>query len=551
MRVFIPEPNARALPGASVDARLEWDLRRGLDPNMPQAGDNYRLWMHPPFGPAAARTLRSAFRELGQRHFAGVLWLDLGRAGIPDWRVLDGIWQELGAKQGTFSGVGFSGLSLLLPSDQPGHVSPEYLCTRLRQAGVESPWLGIPIGPEHAPLYLRADSGPAEQSTFLAMRRLGIRLQAELPSLCQGAKSSSLLEDVPGATVAEKAAMFLRLFPHFDSARVEEANAELIQLVARQPVPAPPSHPEVPAPIPAVQRERVARGVYAAARAAGMCTLECVELLAVLSGLRPTMRTTSAPTRWKRLSAFLLDAGLFFTVRTRKSRFRRDRGKGGWSNLYDETAECGRREVFAYVARDQESANLAALMETQDEEAFGALLGYPSCCRAAFLRNFPLSLAHQGDLVPIVYDQTPVQPPWSFLLNPVGRYFDAGLISFYPCSLSCERALLVARQSWDVLRESSNEEAERLRVFLAAPFLYTEYCGIHRFNGVRSGENGVRYDPLSLRSTVDNKFAELLRSGNEVDCGADGRFEILRAGRRIGRRRAANARLFFFNGEAR
>jgi len=546
MRICVPEVNAHSLADLPAGVVLERGLGHRPGENRYAAGLDYRVQLTPPFGRSAARSLHHALTGVDEAPTLGVLWIDLGQSPLPDWRALDDIWEKLSAARMAFAGVGLSGLSLLLPGSRPGHLSAEYVAERMQQAGVDHRWLGVPLCPERAQLLLEADREAEGEPAFIAMRRLGFSLQAELPSFREGTERARLMQEVPGADLPGRIANLVGLFPHFDRVRIEDGDAATIRLVAGLPAARAVPSPKIRTPLQLPSRHRIAPRVLADAAAAGMNVLERVELLTVLSGCRVAMRTTSTPGRWRSVAPFLRTTGLGVVERSRRSRFRRDRGKGGWSNLYDESADVGRREVFVYIARDQASADGAARLEAEDEEAFGIMLGYPTCCRAAFQRNFPSALTHQGDLVPFVVDQTAALPPWSFLLNPVGRYFDAGFVSFYPCSLTCARALQIAREAWEVLRDADLREAERLRSVLAAPFLYTEYRGIYRLQGDATDRNRAHYDAARLRGTANSALCRLLAEGDEVACGADDLVTVWRNGERVGRRKAVNARLFSF-----
>ncbi|MFX8308790.1 hypothetical protein ABTL21_19245, partial [Acinetobacter baumannii] len=82
-----------------------------------------------------------------------------------------------------------------------------------------------------------------------------------------------------------------------------------------------------------------------------------------------------------------------------------DRGKGRFSNRLQPGAAGGQR--FTYVARSSAAAEAARdCEESGDSDGFGTLLGIPPCCREAYRAFLPRARHSQGDLLPLVCDNT-------------------------------------------------------------------------------------------------------------------------------------------------
>jgi hypothetical protein len=243
--------------------------------------------------------------------------------------------------------------------------------------------------------------------------------------------------------------------------------------------------------------------------------------------------------------------GLSWNICTSQKHFRKDRGKGGWTNLYNDRAFTGRRvpQYLIYIAQSQTAAEEALLLEARDDESFGELLGYPECCRNAFTRNFPTSLDKQGDLVPIVADQTTSSAPWPFLLNIAPRYFEECLVSFYPCSYTCPNALEIAVEAYTLINYYLPDYGRRLRKIFCSAVLYTEYRGVYLFPWSRLDGEFVSYDPRELMMTTSNRIGALLKMGNRILFSAPDHIAVMKNVATLGVLKGENVRFMVFGDE--
>jgi hypothetical protein len=276
--------------------------------------------------------------------------------------------------------------------------------------------------------------------------------------------------------------------------------------------------------------------------------LERIELLSIFTGRKAVMRTSLVPERWSRVRNFLDQFGLAWACQDQMQRYLFDRGKGRWSNLLDNNSKpnCrGHRALFVYIAREKQNAEHLRSLEGGDDAEFGAVLGYPECCINGFKRMFPVALRHQGDLIPVIADQTAASQPWPFLLNIVTRYFGKALLSFYPCSFTCSAAHAMAQAAFDELLWVSEEDARAMRRLLAAAVLYTEYQGIYLFPEATWKDGKLRYGEVLM--TTRNRIGVRLLEGERLVVGDTGHIEIVGRAKPIGSIGGANVRLLAFS----
>jgi hypothetical protein len=506
---------------------------------------------------------RALVRKLSQgRPFSPTttLWLDLTTQPVSDWRAFRRTWEAVVANLDEYlprpAALGVSGSALLLPGNTAGHLSAEFLAA-LMPKWARQRWVGLPVDPACAEYYLASlhTIGLRSLRPLEAFSRLGFRIQGEISNAqWSRAEEAGLLDALPGHTKQQRLASFLALFPEVDRLRVQTQSGvhTLRRTTARSRVRRSTalSLPASRSRRPPASRGTRSSAVWLDSGTEGVfADLERIELLMVVSGHKAVMRTSVRPERWPRLRAFLDRHGLAWASQANTARYLLDRGKGGWSNLLDDTSgkRPGRQELFVYVAREQRLADQLLALEGSDDDAFGALLGYPQCCRLAFKRMFPVALRHQGDLIPVVADQTPGPQPWSFLLNIVGRYFGTALLSFYPCSFSCTVARGLASTAFAEIAQVAPNDASAIRSLLSAPCLYTEYQGIYAFPDATWDDGFLRYYDVLM--TTRNRIGAALREGSHLNVAHDGRLEISNRGRSVGTIGGANVRLMVFAAE--
>jgi len=195
----------------------------------------------------------------------------------------------------------------------------------------------------------------------------------------------------------------------------------------------------------------------------------------------------------------------------------------------------------------KKDADNAADAEIKDDERFGEALSYPDCCRSAFERNFQIAIKKQGDLVPLVADQTLDPGPWPFLLNTPARYFLRQVISFYPCSYTCREALNLAKGYYAVIKEFLPELAIAMRSMMASPILYTEYRGIYLFEHARIIENKLQYEGSNVHMTTDNSLGKIIRLSDGLIAHAPDEVEFFNGHESLKTLKGNNIRMMLFD----
>jgi hypothetical protein len=148
-------------------------------------------------------------------------------------------------------------------------------------------------------------------------------------------------------------------------------------------------------------------------------------------------------------------------------------------------------ETILYVARAPDAARalrdaeapvlpgkdsrLSVADIAESHERVGALLGFPSCCTAAFVERVTRGVttragggsAHED----YVAAEDAIRRSRAFhgRLNDMLRRERLWIIPFYPCKYDCETALLYADAVWDALVSAAPAAARSLRESLSAP----------------------------------------------------------------------------------
>jgi hypothetical protein len=164
------------------------------------------------------------------------------------------------------------------------------------------------------------------------------------------------------------------------------------------------------------------------------------------------------------------------------------------------------------------------------DEFLGRLLGYPTCCAAAFARAWPEARQHHGgEVANVMLRRLPGAWAGGFgwETNIFGRYLGVEAIQHFPCDFNCAETVRLARRNRKVLAALWPADAGQLNR-LAVPVLYTEHAGAVLFPGasVEQNDNGgatMSFEVASIVSTEpDGELAKSLAA-----CGgrlaADGR----------------------------
>jgi hypothetical protein len=196
-----------------------------------------------------------------------------------------------------------------------------------------------------------------------------------------------------------------------------------------------------------------------------------------------------------------------------------DCGKGRWANRARRAAQPGEKGALrnVYIASDRTLAETGRILdEAGEDDLFGALLGIPACCRAAYEQFRPLASKKQNDFLPFVLENTRGPTPFDWRLNYAAQYFGPSLLSFFPCSYGCAAAVQIADTTLEMIRDCDSRWADDLVDLQQANVLYTENSGVHLIRApLLSGR--ILYEAENVLSTNLSDVAVLLRQGSILE----------------------------------
>lgn len=517
----------------------------------------------------SCQEIRSGIELLSSKNHVDTVWLDLGNQPVIDWlrfkKLLVCFSRRIHPLLDQFNGMGFSGLTFLLPGNKEGHLSVEFLAgilpEILRRKGK---WIGVPLTPLLSEYYLAEKHYIRSQpfKAFDAFVKLNFKIQGMVDqSYVKNAQAHNLLADLPGNNLTEKYFSFINMFPHISRIRTSTAcycrvplpprissNGDLHQLDIRGKTVAPPVFQK---PSASFNQNQITMIVKELIDRRLLNELEIVEVVMVLTGNKKTMRTTITHQRYQKLTRCLSGYGISYTSDRVSFMYKKDKGKGGWSNLYESNIQSHHRygEFMIYIGLSNSAVQRAYEQEKESDDSFGEILSYPECCRVAFERNLSIASKKQGDLVPLVADQTINKGPWSFLLNTAARYFLKNLISFYPCSYTCEKAKGISKRHFRILQNYLPDYARELKYIMASPVLYTEYRGIYLFPAAEVDDNLLYYDSPRVVMTSHNSLGRAISQGSVLKINQSDSINIVNGRHTIRTIQGDNARMLLFHGE--
>lgn len=499
-----------------------------------------------------------------------LVFMDMGNQDVLSWKKFKSVWNlfvqaaALRYKK-ALKGFGLAGSALLLPANTQGHLSSEFLNALMSETpDIKEKWVGIPLTPILAEYYRKCScyvrSIPCQP--FESFHRSGFYIQGEIPAanaILSKIFEEKLLTELPGDKLQDKYCEFVKLLPGIDRIRLTDityVDPDTCNLKGRPRDKGKREKVQGKMQLPMTKKQiyprfrdtrQFIRDSYNSRIFNG---LEIIEFMLTVTGHKKAMRTSVEKKRFKKMVNFLAGHGLFWKCVEDPVQQLMDKGKGGWSNLYH-PASIHRNDntlYTIYLGLSEDTVNSAYRLE-DDNNAFGEIMSYPECCRASYERNLPISVRKQGDLVPIVAEQTIEKPPWSFLLNVGARYFEKALISFSPCSYACSKAKLFALEAFRQTEKYLPEYASILKHYLSSPVLYTEYRGIYIFLDARIKGSTLRYDPSKIQMTTSNSIGSALRNCNILYVSDKDDVQICRYDNVLKTLKGDNVKMLFFQSD--
>lgn len=258
--------------------------------------------------------------------------------------------------------------------------------------------------------------------------------------------------------------------------------------------------------------------------------LQCREILSVWSGMKVS-RIAVKPDRLTQTLSCLNQLNLQFNVMPDLVFVKRDIGKGGWSNKYDERPNlpASNGDHAIYVAKTQNSLIRAVNADIHGEEGeFGVNLGIPSCCVDFYLTHQEIAYKKQNDFVPLVAANTKNLHSFNFWNNYVSQYFGYSFLSFFPCSFDCAHSARMAQNTYDLMYSILPDEADTILHFQKQPILYTEYRGVYLFEGAKFEEEKTAIKNCIIHATLNqrSKTHQFISNTREIEVVARGKLKF-------------------------
>jgi len=230
-------------------------------------------------------------------------------------------------------------------------------------------------------------------------------------------------------------------------------------------------------------------------------------LLAVLG--YKTSRLGVDPDSYNKIILLFKEFDIKYVIGNYRYTYKLDIGKGGWSNKFgDETYINDKNAIgdyFFYIADGIDKAKVARDNEESEKEAeFGETLGIPSCCANFYVDNADRAMKKQNDFVTLVLENTSSNPPYNYWNNYVSQYFGYSLLSFFPCSFDCKKAITVSKKIYNILFDIYPEFASQFLYYHKQNILYTEYRGIYLFENTKYKNGLIIYNDSRIHSSIKN-----------------------------------------------
>lgn len=239
--------------------------------------------------------------------------------------------------------------------------------------------------------------------------------------------------------------------------------------------------------------------------------LQTREIMSAWAGLK-VARIGIKAKKINSLLKFLNELKLHFKVSNNLVFSKRDIGKGGWSNKFDEREGLPENlgDFLIYISNDANLLNRSVESEDEgNEEEFGVNLGIPNCCIEFYAKNLNSAYEKQNDFVPLVLKNTKELHSFNFWNNYVSQYFGYSLLSFFPCSFNCVESARFAQNTYDLINSILPIQASQIIHFQKQPILYTEYRGIYLFEGATCSNESVYLENATLHATVPSNSRTL------------------------------------------
>ncbi len=232
---------------------------------------------------------------------------------------------------------------------------------------------------------------------------------------------------------------------------------------------------------------------------------EPLELWAFRAGLKPVVFLTVEPAEVDRILA------CFGQVHCER---RERRVSVSAQDRWDDRRNQGEERVELYLSHDATLARRAAHLQSEVDPSdaireLGELVGYPSCCVAAFAEqddraNNSLNRYYSWRRTMARHRDDTTAWPWQ-----LNNLFTV-VAPFYPCTYRCEHALDWSSKALEEMSRQYPAESRALGAVLSRPVLYFDHDHQIALHG-RWDSDGAVYDGVSVPAPATGRFAALVR----------------------------------------
>lgn len=174
---------------------------------------------------------------------------------------------------------------------------------------------------------------------------------------------------------------------------------------------------------------------------------------------------------------------------------------------------------FVFVSKNQkkvaeitEAENL--LEKKVNHKKIGELLGYPNCCTDFYIKNRTEAEEKRNDDYTLISLRKSKGFIFPFYLNNTLRYFNSAIITFFPCSYNCPKALAMSKKIFQEIKTASPEFANFLEDKLKCGVIYTDFDGVHLIRKYKLEKNILTY--TIVESTCKNELNKILCEADEI-----------------------------------
>ena len=239
--------------------------------------------------------------------------------------------------------------------------------------------------------------------------------------------------------------------------------------------------------------------------------IKSLEILYVLEGVKPCTRIIVKEDDLDKTREFLKQFGLCIETSDFKISMDKDLNKGGYSNMAVKVNSDSnfKGDFLVYVAKDKETAEKAKQYErSNDYKNLGLMLGYPECCCDFFKENFNEQSKKDNDyVIPALTNSKGIVFPYEN--NTMGRYFDYGLISHFPCSYNCQKSREIGQKHLEVIKKHSQQTADDTLKNLKSVGIYSDFSGIYLLLDYTLMDTEVRFN--DIKCTTQGRLFEDLK----------------------------------------